>query len=90
MNSTTTGSAKSVEQPLHRGTFSINVSMIAFVVGDTTMKLLGRSFPTNDLIFLRSAIASALAAIILTTGKRPTLKAILAPPMLVRCFFDCE
>jgi len=40
--------------PLSHGVSAISGSMFAFVIADTTLKVLGQTFPTNELIFLRS------------------------------------
>jgi drug/metabolite transporter (DMT)-like permease len=80
----------SAQRALQQGILSINVSMAVFVVGDTIVKFLGHSFPPNEIIFLRSAvIAGSLGLIMLVRGPRPTIKGILAPPILMRCLFDC-
>jgi drug/metabolite transporter (DMT)-like permease len=90
MDSLNADSIAPARPPLYQGILSINASMAIFVVSDTTMKLLSRSFPPNELIFLRSVIiVVALGTIMLTTGKWPSLKRALAPPMLLRCLFDC-
>jgi drug/metabolite transporter (DMT)-like permease len=90
MDSLNADSIAPARPPLYQGILSINASMAIFVVSDTTMKLLSRSFPPNELIFLRSAIiVVALGTIMLTTRRWPSLKRGLAPPMLLRCLFDC-
>src|SRR5262249_12930327 len=80
----------SAQLSIQQGILSVTISMPVFVVGDTLVKFLGHSLPPNEIIFLRSAaIAVALGLIMLARGPRPTIKGILAPPILTRCFFDC-
>jgi drug/metabolite transporter (DMT)-like permease len=64
--------------------------MASYVVGDVVLKLLGREFPPSELIFFRSCIiAAALTAVLLWTRPRFLSRALLAPPVLGRCVFDC-
>lgn len=90
MNTTSSESAGLIaEQPL-RGVLSINISMASFVVGDTMMKLLGRSLPPTELIFLRSAvIVSALAVIMIVKRQWPRIQGALTWPLVLRCLSDC-
>ncbi len=89
LSSTKTGPALPPGHSLSRGVWSINVSVFAFVAGDTIVKFLGRSFPPNELLFLRSMmIMAALAMMMLVTGRRPRFKSLLSLPMLARGFFD--
>jgi hypothetical protein len=37
--------------------------MFAFVIADTTLKVLGQTFPTNELIFLHSAVVAIVLVI---------------------------
>jgi drug/metabolite transporter (DMT)-like permease len=90
MDSLDADSIAPARRPVYQGILSINASMAIFVVSDAIMKLLSRSFPPNELIFLRSVIiAVALGTIMLTTGRRPSFKRGFAPAMLLRCLFDC-
>jgi drug/metabolite transporter (DMT)-like permease len=90
VNSPKTEPIASAQLSLQQGILSITISMAVFVVGDTIVKFLGHSFPPNEIIFLRSAvIAAALGLVMLAKGQRPTIKGILDPPILTRCFFDC-
>jgi drug/metabolite transporter (DMT)-like permease len=90
VNSLKTEPIASAQLSLQQGILSVTTSMAVFVVGDTIVKFLGHSFPPNEIIFLRSAaIAVALGMIMLVRGPRPTIKGILAPPILMRCLFDC-
>jgi drug/metabolite transporter (DMT)-like permease len=74
----------------HHGLLTINASMFAFVVADVIIKLLGRSFPPNELVFLRSTvIVAGLAALMAFRRQRPHLTYVRSFPMLARCFFDC-
>ncbi len=78
MNATTAPAAPAGHN-LRRGLWSINISMVGFVAGDTVVKLLGRSFPATELPFARSVIIVAvLAAIMFVTGRPPRLKVMLA------------
>jgi hypothetical protein len=49
--------------PLSHGVSAISGSMFAFVIADTTLKVLGQTFPTNELIFLRSAAVAIVLVI---------------------------
>jgi drug/metabolite transporter (DMT)-like permease len=90
VNSLKTEPIASAQLSLQQGILSVTTSMAVFVAGDTIVKFLGHSFPPNEIIFLRSAaIAVALGMIMLVRGPRPTIKGILAPPILMRCLFDC-
>ncbi len=90
MNSTQTSHARPSEHSLARGVWSINVSVFAFVAGDTIVKFLGRSFLSDELLFLRSVmIMAALVLMMLVTGRGPHFKSLLSVPMLARGFFDC-
>ncbi|HZP77212.1 MAG TPA: DMT family transporter [Pseudolabrys sp.] len=88
MNATTAPAAPAGHN-LRRGLWSINISMVGFVAGDTVVKLLGRSFPATELLFVRSVIIVAvLATIMFVSGRLPRLTALRSPPMLARCSFD--
>jgi drug/metabolite transporter (DMT)-like permease len=90
VNSLKTEPIASAQLSLQQGILSVTTSMALFVVGDTIVKFLGHSFPPNEIIFLRSAvIAAALGLVMLAKGQRPTIKGVLAPPILARCVFDC-
>jgi hypothetical protein len=49
--------------PLSHGVSAISGSMFAFVIADTTLKVLGQTFPTNELIFLHSAVVAIVLVI---------------------------
>jgi drug/metabolite transporter (DMT)-like permease len=90
VNSLKTEPIASAQLSLQQGILSVTTSMAVFVVGDTIVKFLGHSFPPNEIIFFRSAvIAAALGLVMLAKGQRPTIKGILAPPILARSVFDC-
>ncbi|MBV9348147.1 MAG: DMT family transporter [Pseudolabrys sp.] len=75
---------------LHRGIWSVNASMAAYVVGDVTIKFLGRTLPTNEIVFLRTwIVALALAVAIFFTRRTPRLTGKITRPMLLRFVFDC-
>lgn len=78
------------ETSLARGVWSINISMLAFVVADTIIKFLGQSFPANELLFVRSLILVLVVPVaIVVMRRRISLAAIKSPAVVARCFFDC-
>jgi drug/metabolite transporter (DMT)-like permease len=78
------------DQSSRRAIYAISLSMAAYVVGDAVLKLLGQSFPPNELIFWRSAIITvSLGAVLVWTRPRLLSTALLSGPVLVRCLFDC-
>jgi drug/metabolite transporter (DMT)-like permease len=75
---------------LRHGFWAINACFVLFVVGDVIIKLLGQSFPTNELVFLRSGIiAAVIGALMFFKGHRLRLKRTFSVPMVGRCLFDC-
>jgi len=82
----TRGNVYSLRQAL----WAINACFVLFVFGDVIIKLLGRSFPINELIFLRSGIiAAVIGALMLFKRHRLRLKRTFSVPMVGRCLFDC-
>jgi drug/metabolite transporter (DMT)-like permease len=75
--------------PHTQGMLSITASMAAFVVGDVVLKYLGHAIPTQELVFLRSAIIVTGIAVLLLARRQPLhLKNLLKKPVLLRCLSD--
>jgi drug/metabolite transporter (DMT)-like permease len=78
------------DQSSRRAIYAIIISMAAYVAGDVVLKLLGQSFPPSELIFFRSCIiAVALGAVLAWIKPRFISRALLSPPVIGRCLFDC-
>ncbi len=77
-------------RPSHlEGPLSMTASMAAFVVGDAVLKYLGGAIPTQELVFLRSAIIVAgIAVLLIVRRQRLDLRNLLKKPVLLRCLFD--
>ncbi|MBV9260397.1 MAG: EamA family transporter, partial [Pseudolabrys sp.] len=75
--------------PHQQGAWAMTLSMATFVAGDSVLKFLGGAIPTQELVFLRSAvIVAGIALLLLFRRQRLRLDNLLKGPVLLRCAFD--
>jgi drug/metabolite transporter (DMT)-like permease len=78
------------DQSSRRAVYAISLSMAVYVVGDVVLKLFGRSFPLNELIFWRSVVIMvSLGCVLAWTRPRLLSTSLFSGPVLARCLFDC-
>ena len=69
--------------------YSINMSMLAYVVSDVLVKHLGQICPSIELIFWRSCMIAGSFGLVLIARRKLLSKNLLKPALIGRCVFDC-
>jgi drug/metabolite transporter (DMT)-like permease len=72
-----------------RQIYSINLSMVAYVIGDVLVKTLGQTYPVVEVIFWRSCVIACGFGLFLAVRRKLFSKHFLKPALLARCTFDC-
>lgn len=72
-----------------RQVYSINMSMVAYVIGDVLVKTLGLAYPAVEVVFWRSCVIACGFGIFLAVKRKLFSKHFLRPALLARCVFDC-